>query len=171
MLYSEIKKGYKHLQACMPWVKQHSRTLQTRMKQLRKQVNQPHRKTNDGSSNTSTSATENEKVEEKTDADKSTGEDPPATTETKQETGTSVNEETNKGNTDATKEETKTTTNEEKKADPIEMPAASFSASTSKLNISVSALANTFPKGTTMRAKEISASYAKSIAKEKLKRN
>ena len=124
--------------------------------------------TNDGSSNTSTSATENEKVEEKTDAQKSTGEDPPATTETKQETGTSVNEETNKGNTDATKEETKTTTNEEKKADPIEMPAASFSASTSKLNISVSALANTFPKGTTMRAKEISASYAKSIAKEKL---
>ncbi len=90
----------------------------------------------DGASGTSVSASENEKVEEKTDADQSTGLDPPAATENK--------------------------------TDSVEMPEASFTASTDKLTISVTALANTFPKGTKMDAKEISASDAKSIAKEKL---
>lgn len=90
----------------------------------------------EGASGTSVSASENEKVEEKTDADQSTGLDPPAATENK--------------------------------TDSVEMPEASFTASTDKLTISVTALANTFPKGTKMDAKEISASDAKSIAKEKL---
>ncbi len=90
----------------------------------------------DGTSGTSVSASENEKAEEKTDADQSTGLDPPAATENK--------------------------------TDSVEMPEASFTASTDKLTISVTALANTFPKGTKMDAKEISASDAKSIAKEKL---
>ncbi len=90
----------------------------------------------DGASGTSVSASENEKAEEKTDADQSTGLDPPAATENK--------------------------------TDSVEMPEASFTASTDKLTISVTALANTFPKGTKMDAKEISASDAKSIAKEKL---
>ena len=88
--------------------------------------------TKEGVSDTSVSASENEKVEEKTDADKATGQDPPAAAET------------------------------------IEMPEALFTASTDKLMISVTALANTFPKGTKMEAKEISASDAKSIAKEKM---
>lgn len=90
----------------------------------------------DGTSGTSVSASENEKAEEKTDADQSTGLDPPAATENK--------------------------------TNSVEMPEASFTASTDKLTISVTALANTFPKGTKMDAKEISASDAKSIAKEKL---
>ncbi|HAN58172.1 MAG TPA: hypothetical protein DCQ45_04195, partial [Erysipelotrichaceae bacterium] len=90
----------------------------------------------EGATGTSVSASENEKVEEKTDADQSTGLDPPAATENK--------------------------------TDSVEMPEASFTASTDKLTISVTALANTFPKGTKMDAKEISASDAKSIAKEKL---
>ena len=90
----------------------------------------------DGTSGTSVSASENEKAEEKTDADQSTGLDPPAATENK--------------------------------TNPVEMPEASFTASTDKLTISVTALANTFPKGTKMDAKEISAADAKSIAKEKL---
>lgn len=90
----------------------------------------------DGASGTSVSASENVKAEEKTDADQSTGLDPPAATENK--------------------------------TDSVEMPEASFTASTDKLTISVTALANTFPKGTKMDAKEISAADAKSIAKEKL---
>ena len=90
----------------------------------------------EGATGTSVSASENEKAEEKTDADQSTGLDPPAATENK--------------------------------TDSVEMPEASFTASTDKLTISVTALANTFPKGTKMDAKEISASDAKSIAKEKL---
>ena len=68
----------------------------------------------EGVSDTSVSASENEKVEEKTDADKATGQDPPAAAKT------------------------------------IEMPEALFTASTDKLTISVTALANTFPKGTKM---------------------
>ncbi|BBH25818.1 hypothetical protein SG0102_07520 [Intestinibaculum porci] len=90
----------------------------------------------EGATGTSVPASENEKAEEKTDADQSTGLDPPAVTENK--------------------------------TDSVEMPEASFTASTDKLTISVTALANTFPKGTKMDAKEISASDAKSIAKEKL---
>ncbi|MDD6348900.1 InlB B-repeat-containing protein, partial [Intestinibaculum porci] len=90
----------------------------------------------EGATGTSVSASENEKAEEKTDADQSTGLDPPAATENK--------------------------------TDSVEMPEASFTASTDKLTISVTALANTFPKGTKMDAKEISAADAKSIAKEKM---
>lgn len=105
-----------------------------------------------------------EKVKEDTSKKEETSETKVAEEASKSESTTSK--------TKATEETQKSTVSENNKKteeQKVEMPAASFTASTSKLKISVTASENTFPKGTTMKAKEISASTAKSIAKEKMK--
>ena len=112
-----------------------------------------------------------EKVKEDTSKKEETSKTEATTSETKVAEEASKSESTT-SKTKATEETQKSTASENnKKTDEqkVEMPAASFNASTSKLKISVTASENAFPKGTTMKAKEISASTAKSIAKEKMK--
>ncbi|MGM9952647.1 MAG: InlB B-repeat-containing protein [Intestinibaculum porci] len=141
--------------------------------------------TNEESPPASNEATESTKVEEKTDANKSSGEDPSAAQKAAEEKAKAEKEAAEKAEAEKKAAEEKAAAEKkaaeekakaekeaaekaeaEKKAAENAMPAQTFTGSTSQLKVTASVNANVFPNGTEMKVTPVSSTVAKNIAKK-----
>ena len=144
--------------------------------------------TNEESPPASNEATESTKVEEKTDANKSSGEDPSAAQKAAEEKAKAEKEAAEKAEAEKKAAQEKAAAEKkaaeekakaekeaaekaeaEKKAAENAMPAQTFTGSTSQLKVTASVDANVFPNGTEMKVTPVSSTVAKNIAKKTVK--